>query len=65
MQLISVLPQPDRLEGLHLVDCNSPLNAGKAYENNIKQECSFPNYIMRERRLLTRLYYLNIRSTIW
>ena len=63
MQVISILPQPDRLEGLHLVDCNSPLMAGKAYENNIKQECSFPNYIMGEKSSLTRINYLNIRSS--
>ena len=63
MQVISILPQPDRLEGLHLVDCNSPLMAGKAYENNIKQECSFPDYIMGERSSLTRINYLNIRSS--
>ena len=63
MQVISILPQPDRLEGLHLVDCNSQLMAGKAYENNIKQECSFPDYIMGERSSLTRINYLNIRSS--
>lgn len=62
-QVISILPQPDRLEGLHLVDCNSPLMAGKAYENTIKQECSFSDYIMGERSSLTRINYLNIRSS--